>query len=536
MTFAPVWTSKAAFRSSVAEVLVPGFLPQWITLWTLVAAAGAQAQQTVALRGEVVDSTTHHPIARVLVQLAVGGSGVLTDNTGRFQFSAVPVGTASLNYHRPGYFDPLTGQQFATSVVHLAADTPLQTLLLEPAATIHGQLLLPDSDSPVGMHVSLYGEQVMDGHRHWQMLQNIAVRSDGSFLFGNLAAGNFLLHAEASVDPMPEGNAPSEIRSGYAPAWAPDVGDIRSANMLSPAPGQTVEARLRLARVPFYPVAVRVQGDARPRSFEINGNGFVNWAPRFDRHNEMLVTELPNGSYVLSTAGRQASSSELPFHVEGAPVSGLSIAVQEGVVGHGSDQNPDSSQGNTPQLNSLTLIPADAPEQPIHQEPVLFDPASGTATLRTAVPPGQYWVSAPSVSGGYLAALGSGGVDLFTNPITVAPGTLPTFTVSFGQGAGTINVVLEGELAARSCTVQLVPLSPGGVGRTGTVTGSAGFGNMPPGDYLVVATASRRTLAFREPGVLPQLTGVRVTVTANGTTQAALSGFLSLPVGAENSP
>ncbi len=512
---------------------MPGFLPQWITLCTMMVAAGAQAQQTVALRGEVLDSVTHRPIARVLVQWPLGGSGVLTDNTGRFQFPAVPIGTASLSYRRPGYFDPLTGQQFATGVVNLAADTPLQTLLLEPAATIHGQLLLPDGDSPVDMHVSLYGEQVMDGHRHWQMLQNTAVRSDGSFLFGDLTAGSFLLHADASMDPMPSGNAATEIRLGYAPVWAPDVGDIRSASVLSVAPGQTVEARLRLARVPFYPVTVRVSGDARPRSFVITGNGFVNWTPRFDRNNETLVTELPNGSYMLSTTSRQAISSELPFHVEGAPVSGLSIAVQESTVGNGPGQSSDGSQGNTPQLNSLTLIPADAPEQPVQQQPVLFDSSSGVATLRTAVPPGQYWVSAPSVSGGYLAALGSGGVDLFTNSLTVVPGTLPTFTASFGQDAGTINVVLEGELTGRSCTVQLVPLSPDGVGRTGTVTGSAGFGNLPPGDYLVVATTSRHPLAFRETSVLPQLTGVRVTVTANGTTQAAISRFSNLPTDAE---
>ncbi len=500
------------------------------------AAVAAQAQQTAALRGEVVDSTTHRPIARVLVQSPVGGSGVLTDNTGRFQFPAVPIGTINLNYRRPGYFDPLTGQQFATSVVKLDADTPLQTLLLEPAATIRGLLLLPGGDSPVGLHVSLYGEQVMDGHRHWQLLQNMAVRSDGSFSFGDLAASSsFLLHAEASVDPAP-GDAPPTIRLGYAPVWAPDATEVHSASVLSPAPGQTVEVRLRLARVPFYPVIIKIAGDARPRSFEITGNGFVHWTPRFDRNNETLVTELPNGSYMLGTAGRQGSYSELPLHVEGAPVSGLSLAVRDGVAGNGPSRASDNSRGNTPQLNSLTLIPANAPEQPLHQEPVLFDPASGTATLPAVVPPGQYWVWASSVSGGYLTTFSSGGVDLFTSPLTVAPGTTPTFTASFGQDAGTINIVLEGELAGHSCVVQLVPLSPNGIGRTGTVTGSAGFGNLPPGDYLVMATGSRRTLAFREPGVLPQLTGTRVTVTANGTTQAALSGLSNLPAGAEGGP
>lgn len=527
-------------KVSIQKSPLPRWLLQGVVLCTAMAAWTAQAHQTAALRGEVVDSTTHRPIARVLVQSPTGGSSVLTDNTGHFQFPAVSLGTVNLGYRRPGYFDPLTGQQFATSVVKLAADTPLQTLLLEPAATIRGQLLLPDGDSPVGLHVTLYGEQVTDGRRHWQILQNTAVRSDGSFLFGELTAGSFLVHAEASVDPAP-GNAPPTTRLGYAPVWAPDTSEVRSASVLSPAPGQTVEVRLRLARVPFYPVTVRVAGDAHPRSFEITGNGFVNWTPRFDRNNEMLVTELPNGSYVLSTASRQGSSSELPFHVEGAPVSGLSIAVQDGAVQDGivgivPGKSFDDSRGNTLQLNSLTLIPANAPDQPIYQLSALFDSASGIATLHTGVPPGQYWVSALSVSGGYLTALSSGGVDLFTSPFTIAPGTQPTFTVSFGHDTGTINVVLEGELVGHPCTVQLVPLSPGGVGRTGIVTGSAGFGTLPPGDYLVVATTSRRALAFREPGVLPQLTGTRVTVTANGTTQAALSGFLSLPAGAEGGP
>ncbi len=511
----------------------------------------AAAQQTAALHGEVIDSVTHRPIARVLVDSLAGGSGVLTDNAGRFSFASIPPGTVGLGYRRPGYFDPLTGQQYASRTVPMTAGTQLFTLLLEPAAAIHGQVLLPEGDSPIGLHAALYAEQVTDGRRHWQQQANTTVRSDGSFSFGNLAAGSFLVHLEASIDPSPPNASPS-TRTGYAPIWAPDTGDIHAAGVISPGPGQTAEIRLRVARAIFYPVRIRVAGTSRSGFFQISGNGFLNWSARLERDGSTLVTELPNGKYSLRAGGgRRGSTGELSFQVNGAPVSGLSIAVQEqGETGDGlaGGRHFDRIQGPspiqpppvTPQLNSLTFVSANAPEQPMETQSVLFDPTSGTGTLRDGVPPpGDYWVSEPGVGSGYLTSLSSGGVDLLTTPLTIASGVSPVFSATFGQDGGTVNVVREGALKDQPCLIELIPLSPGGQFSSllaADPESQVGFSNLAPGDYLVLAVNARHTIAFREPGVLAQLTGTRVTVSPGASVQVMLSRLSTLPLDGGGAP
>ncbi len=517
----------------------------------------AGAQQTATLRGMVVNAETHQPVARVLVESPTGGAGVLTDSAGRFSFAAVPLGPVQLRYRRPGYFGSDLSTQ-ASTFFSFATDSAEQVLLLEPAAAVHGQVLLADGDLPDNLRVDLYQAQVTDGRRSWRLSQTVTTAADGSFAVNDLVPGSYLAHAQAAIDSPPAGRrgdtSAAQVRSGYAPQFAPGTGDRTAATVYVLRPGQTADVRLRLTRVPFYPVHIHVAGEGTAGSLTVTGNGFSNWTPRYQRGDDMVATELPAGSYLLRATGngRPAAMGELPFHVDAAAASSVDSAAGSGltlvliaapamqVETRVMESSGANTQGGEPRISTLTLIPlGSSGDQPI-TESVQYDEGSSTGTLRLGVPPGQYWVAA-TASGGYVAALTSGGVDLLSQPLTVAPGTAPTFLASIGQDGGTLTVTRAGELLSQPATLQLLPLSPGGlsqmrsIGASATQDAASQFENLAPGDYLVLATASHQAIAFREPGVLQQLRGEHVTVAAGGTAQVTLSAVSTVSSGAAGS-
>ncbi len=505
------------------------------------------AQETTAtLHGVVMDRATGQPIARVMVYPSAGGQAVLTDSAGQFAFPDVPLGSVQLHYRRPGYLDPLSGQEQASRQVMLTADAPEQVLPLDAAASLHGQIVLGEGDSAAGIRLELYEAHVQDGRRRWEVAQTVRARGDGSFSFAELQAGSYVVHAEASEDPVPA-DMPAGMRAGYAPVFAPDAEDIASATVYALRPGQADDVRLRMTRVPFYPVSVRVGGSGGMGSFQITGNGFTNWTPRYSREDDALTTELPSGNYVLhaSGGGRQASQGELALHVDGAPVSGVSvtldaaagIAVVSDAVAN-SDDSAGTASGAQARLNLLTFLPAGDSVQPALTESVSYTGSDGAGVLDRGVRPGRYWVSGVA-SGGYVAALTSNGTNLFSEPLTVVAGAAPALEAAIRQDGGAVSVVRSGGPAEQPCVLQLIPLAPGGPARTTTVQpadATASFTNVPPGDYLVLATEERAGIAFREPGVLAQLTGTRVTVTPGGTAQATVSAFFEPPAGTTGAP
>ncbi|RRA47801.1 hypothetical protein [Acidipila sp. EB88] len=525
--------------------------------WGLLAALADAQTTTATLHGVVVDSETRQPIARVLVESPTGGAGVLTDQAGRFTFAGVAEGTVIVRCRRPGYFDPGSDDPEATQQVLAAAGGGEQRLVLEKAAALRGELLLSDGDVPAGMRVDLYKDHADEGWRRWQLVQTVAAQGDGSFAFEGLKAGNYLLHAQGSLDPLAlqDPGASPGVRSGYAPAYAPAGGEMAGATVFALHPGHAAEARLRVARVAFYPVSVRLNGEGA-NGFEVTGNGFTHWTPRRVRGGDLLETELPSGSYVLHTMGRgrQQPSGELPFHVDGQQLQGLSMTladaapmtVETQVEANGTDAGESAGTGTAtgtagpPHVSQLRFVPLDAPDQPAVGLSVQED-ASGAGVIREGVRPGRYWVTAV-VRGGYVSALSSGGVDLLAHALVVAPGTSPSFVAALRQDGGQVQVTRTGEALERGAAVQLIPLSADGVARILPVISAEdesqqganpALAEIVPGDYLAIVTANRDGIAFREPGVLRELKGERVTVRAGQLTQATVSTMTQAPPATE---
>ena len=202
------------------------------------------------------------------------------------------------------------------------------------------------------------------------------------------------------------------------------------------------------------------------------------------------------------------------------------------------ESSSSATQGSAPRVTLLNFLPEGESTRPVSGQALVYEGDGDTSAAQPGPGPGRYWVSAVA-SGGYVAALTSGGTNLFTEPLTVVSGTALEIEASLKQDGGTVSVMLSGEPAEQPCVLQLIPLEPGRAARTTTVQqvgATTSFTNVAPGDYLVLATEERAGLAFREPGVLPQLTGARVTVTASGTAQAAVSAFFEPPAGTTGAP
>ncbi len=525
-----------------------------------VAACAAVAQSSMPLRGTVIDAQTHRGIARVLVELNGNQDGQLTDADGHFSFPDVAPGGVSLRFRRPGYFDPLTGSENGQRTLTLAAagtdaspgtGAPAeQTLTLEQDAAVRGRVIVPDGDSALGVRVDLYAARVSDGWRHWYVLRSAAVRPDGGFLFGSLQPGDYAVHAQGSIDPVPEGT-PTGVRSGYGPVFAPAATDLASATIVTLRAGQTGEADPELGRVPYYPVAIQVAGDPSGVRATITGNGFTRWSPHSSRETHGFATELPSGSYSLHAfsfgrfggGGGGASSGTLSFDVHDAPATNLSMTLnptapitldtQVDEAASDASSTQTSSTATPPKIVLVQFTPVDAPLEGLIEGFVRQDKSGGPQTLEASVDAGSYWVSA-TVTGGYAESLSSGGTDLLREPLVVDPASPPTLSAELSPQTATIQATLGTQLAAQSCVLQLIPLSPGGHSQSRMVddgTTTVAFGGLTPGNYLLFATPGLVSIAYREAGVLQQLTGERVSVAAGATAQVTVTSLVAPPEG-----
>jgi hypothetical protein len=506
------------------------------------ARAAATPVATTAVHGVVLDAGTKRPIARVLVQDAgPGGGGVLTDNSGQFVLDGVPEGQVNLRFRRPGYLDPYSQEELASQAVSVNDSPGPVTLLLERDSAVHGRVQVPDGDSPDGLTLDLYAAQAVNGWRRWQRSRSQRVHVDGSFAFDGLKAGSYLVHAQGSLDPMPM-QTNGVVRSGYAPVWAPGTGEIRGATVYTVRPGQTADARVRVSRVRYQPVTIKLAGAERGGSFEVTGNGFTRWRVSYADEDEALHTELPSGNYEIFGSGsgeRGAGGGELtgglPFEVAGAPVSGLTLQMSAAAampVSVETDGPTPAQQGPTvgdgERLYGMQFLPADSPEKQVVYEGIERGEDGVSLEMKRPLAPGRYWVMSQT-TGGYLSALTSDGVNLLRNPLLVVAGTTPSFNAVLRQDGGTLQVSLGGELLGRAGEITAIPLDGQSQATTGNVSigglGSAGavLPNLAPGSYLVVVTEARGGVAYREPGVLESLQGDRVEVTAGGTTQATVT-------------
>lgn len=522
---------------------------------------------TYPVRGVVLNSVTHQPIARVLVNGQQDAA--LTDSEGRFELQ-LPQGTLVLQVQKPGYN---TGRETTPQVVEVGPDKPDRTIYLMPDAIITGQVTFSNSDTADGVTVRVGRRTAVDGRNRWVTQQIVTTNSEGNFRATGLQPGAYIVSTELERD-----QGTSAEGYGYPVLYYPGVADPATAGVLTLTAGQHAQADFNLTRQKFFPVTATVSGGRRVAGTllqirDANGRE-AGGAVRPDPRSGIAELSAPNGNYYLEAysadtpeTGRSGAYARVDFRVAGAPVTDLSLTLLplRGIPVHVRKQfktpngalpgpaSPDGN-GNPGDENApltLTLTPAsDEFGEPNNQEGNLTKAkrANDVGSFELAsVKQGKYWVTVFPFQG-YVSSITSGGADLSREPLVVGPGSATApIEVTLRDDVATIEgrITRQGTSVSAAGTesestspaayggsqselyIYAIPLFPfpGRLVESRTSPlGEFGLGNLAPGSYRVAVFDGPQEIDFHSPEGLAKYSsmGKVVTVEPGGTTSLQL--------------
>lgn len=520
---------------------------------------------TYTVDGVIKNSLTHEPIARVLVQGMQ--DKVLTDSEGRFELQ-LPQGSFMIRLQRPGYGSEGPNSE-TMHLVNVEPGMSPMTLFLTPSASIVAHVVLSTGDPPDGINFSLYRRSVVDGHAQWIRSGNAVADSGGTARFFSLdAPGAYVFCSNSSPDTV--GTSASRGPAfGYPSLCFPGGTDFASA-ITSPLmihAGQQAEVDADLARQPFYSVTISVPrtpegGMPTPQAYTSSGQsmGFAAF------HGTYSTFNLPNGNYYAEASFNSGKGpnryGRVDFTVAGGPVSGLSLAllpVQPIAVEIHRELTAESNEGPVffsgpgpvrgngepgPPLD-LGLIPADNLNSGAYAGGLRRDPDApyGDLYQLQISLPGRYWVHVNPYGPYYVSSIVCGGVDLAIHPLVVGPGgTSYPIEITLRNDMGRLTMMAAPSSAASAegtesgeaagILIYAIPLFPSTAGIHQWAAQSAPFNfstELPPGDYVIVATGRARDFDLDDPREMARLTsqGQKVTIEAGQTATVVLNKLIS---------
>lgn len=539
-----------------------------ILLWP----ARAQNQPTYPVGGVVLNSLTDQPIARVLV--AGPSDALLTDSEGRFELH-LPEGTTSIRLQRPGYAASESTTPFAVQMVRIASGMAPITLYLAPAASLAAHVELSTGDEPDGINFRLLSRSIVDGHVRWGQQGQASSDSQGLVRFTSLhAPGLYVLCSMAAPD-QPGVSAPAAAVYGYPSTCFPGGTDFASA-VASPlvlAPGQHAELEAGLTRQLFYPVSIAVAGAGQqPRPFvqvysqDGQPMGFI---PHLSTPGGTETFHLPNGSYYAEVhTGRGPGSlryGRVDFTVAGAPlptvtlvplpIQPISVEIhrdftanpnpnQQPGAGFFAEGTPPDDDG--PGLN-ISLIPVGDSTAGQFGGNLRRNPNSpyGDLFQWDVTAQGRFWIRVYEFGSYYVSSITSGGADLARQPLVIGPGGASyPIEVTLRNDMGRLACALAPPLSSASgpnapagvidrVVVSAVPLFPTVQSIPQDIgcsqEGAAYPIPFPPGDYLLVASRSRRQFDLDDPAEISRLTaeGQKVTIQPGQTTSVQVDKLMT---------
>jgi hypothetical protein len=434
-------------------------------------AAQSMSDNTDILRGIVINSVTHEPIARALVSSPDNRFATLTNSEGHFEFTfpkvnaapeggsdsttavSAPIQSAISNrpsmlmVRKPGFLtDP---NSLAQNLQNEALKDV--TLALTPESLIVGAVTLPTSEPPDSIMLQVYRRQVQDGRAHWLPVGGAQSTSDGQFRFAELPAGTYklLTHELLDRDPittdplnLPRSHDPRGQLFGYPPVYYQSAPDFGSAATIQLAGGQTQTVNLSLVKLPYYRVKVPVinaPDNGVAVSVYAHGRKGPGFSLGYNNSDHAIEGMLPDGTYTIEASrfGPDGVTGLQTITIKGSAIDGPSMTlvsntsipvnVKEEFT---SADNPGSMTWNINGRNtvikgprrylSVTLEPAD--DFGVGPQVSLRDPRrADDALVIEGAPAGSYWVRVNS-SRGYPASIRSANLDLLHQPLVVAAG------------------------------------------------------------------------------------------------------------------
>ncbi len=168
--------------------------------------------KSAPVSGRVVDPTGK-PLADVEVRIGdldaknggryetVDGSKVMTDAEGRFRVDTVPLGTASVWVHKPGYVRPGLGPNIETP----ATDLKLE---MQPAATLKVRVDFTATTRPEGYIINMKPE---GGEKIGSWGGSANINAEGQHTFQNIPPGKYILTGRPNPGSDNQETAPETV-------------------------------------------------------------------------------------------------------------------------------------------------------------------------------------------------------------------------------------------------------------------------------------------------------------------------------------
>ena len=431
---------------------------------------GTPDQVSDTLRGTVVNSLTHEPIARALVYSPDNRYAAMTDGEGRFEFkfarperepnagfaatSNIGIQSYTGQYgatNRPsmllarktGFLPDHDGQQ----AFPLSATQQELTIALAPEALIIGHILSPESDGSNRIQVELFRRQAREGWEDWVSVGTVMSRSDGEYRFAELPAGSYKLVTHELLDGDPLAFNPRGQLFGFPPAYYAAATDFTTASVIRLSAGTTTEANVAPARREYYTVKVPVRGAPAGLPFGIQvwlqGHEGPGYSLGYNAEEQLIEGLLPDGMYVVRAVayGSPAMTGISALRVRGAAVDGPALMMlpnssilvrvrEEFPHRETADQGPmvadgirnASGSGRRPGYLQVSLLPIEEfgfapgvslrpPRGPDDDSPLVIE----------NVQPGRYRVLVNTAIG-FASSVTSNGTDLQHQPLVVTLG------------------------------------------------------------------------------------------------------------------
>jgi hypothetical protein len=450
---------------------------------------------TDTVRGIVINSVTHEPIARALVSSPDNRFATLTNSEGSFEFtlpkidsapeggsdstapvsdqiqSSIPNRPYMLMARKPGFLTDPNSQ--AQNLQNEALKDV--TLALTPESLIVGAVALPTSEPPDSITLQVYRRQVQDGRARWLPVGGAQSTSDGQFRFADLPGGTYklLTHELLDRDPLtidplnlPPSNDPRGQLFGYPPVYYQSAPDFGSAATIHLAAGQTQTVNLSLVKLPYYRVKVPVVNapdNGVAVSVYAHGRKGPGFSLGYNNDDHAIEGMLPDGTYTIEASrfGPDGMTGLHTITIKGAAIDGPSMTLlpNAAIPVNVKEEftSADNSGSMTWNINgrntvvkgprrylSVTLEPAD--DFGIGPQVSLRDPRRGgdEPLVIDGAPAGSYWVRINS-SRGYPASIRSGNLDLLHQPLVVgAGGTASPIEITMRDDTAEISGTVEG--------------------------------------------------------------------------------------------
>jgi len=260
--------------------------------------------------GEVVSAKTGDLLARARVTLASvknprEAASVITDESGRFEFTGLGTGKYSLSGARRGYI-PATYEQHEQYSVAIVTGDGLETenlkLKLLPMAAITGRVLDEYGEGVREAQVRVYRESHRGGTTRVEMVTGGGTDDQGAFEFTPLGPGKYYVSASASpwyamrspISPASGAGYPSNpdrsLDVMYPTTFFGGATESQDAEALEVAAGDRTQIEIHLSPVPslhlFFHAADQEHGFRLPqfqtRTFDTmqpaNFGGMQSWS------------------------------------------------------------------------------------------------------------------------------------------------------------------------------------------------------------------------------------------------------------------